>query len=916
MLTWSDWKTEPRSNRYHYASRFAKEMPVFFVQPWSSRLAETRTEETEIPNLEIVHTSNDFGERQAAEITEILAKRGIRKPLLWIYNTDNFQPLIDRLPNALRIYHATEDYLTPTRELPKPNRRILDSVLRVLPQVDLLVGVSQKVIDAYRLHGGYLGPAVLAENGCDSGFFLDILDKHPSIPEKPIAIYQGNINFRLDFPLLNAVVSAMPEWEFWFCGKEVVTPSDWQTLKAQPNVRYLGNLTPEEFGKRMCEASVGLIPFKQEEAIYNSLPLKAYEYVACGLPVVSVPIEALQRDPELFAIAETPKQFAEQLRLALPKRDDEQLLQARREAAQHHSYDARYQDVCHAIAHEYEKLLARPRRLNIAVIYDDRSTHINTVAEHLDAFRKYSRHQIFYVPGISNKYLGADLRFDNDASQYANLEMYDAIILHYSVRMSLTNHISPIAASMLEKAPGLKILFIQDEYEMTSNAQNWIERLRFDIVYTCVPPEGREYVYPSARMGKTEFLPTLTGYIPEDPHIDNYVIPIEERRTRIGYRGRMLHYFYGMLAHEKYLIGVHMKKICEDAGVPADIEVDDTLRIYGPDWYRFLGSARATLGTESGSNVFDFDGSLRSGIDEALKKEPHLTFYDIHARLLAEHEGRVRMNQISPKIFEAIRLRTALVLFEGEYSGVVQKDLHYIPLKHDFSNAAEVLAKLEDIDYLKELTERAYTDVIESGRYSYKSFVESVDADILARVPHGARYEVYATPVLYRSRQGGVIDALPGRGMGYSLSTGLLDGRMRREELSGALQPMLTSIRNDRFKNASLSRRIFIGFPTRITGRILRLTYALLRRLPLPAKIMIYRAYNILSDACDWLKRMLMTPIKRALYAIRNAILHACQKLYRYVSRNHGGFLYRMMRFVVEHMPASLRYRLWRMCQS
>ena len=32
MLTVSDWHEEPRSNRYHYATRFARIAPVVFVQ--------------------------------------------------------------------------------------------------------------------------------------------------------------------------------------------------------------------------------------------------------------------------------------------------------------------------------------------------------------------------------------------------------------------------------------------------------------------------------------------------------------------------------------------------------------------------------------------------------------------------------------------------------------------------------------------------------------------------------------------------------------------------------------------------------------------------------------------------------------------------------------------------------------------
>ena len=37
MLTWCEWNSRPRSNHYHYASRFAKQVPVLFVQPNQTR---------------------------------------------------------------------------------------------------------------------------------------------------------------------------------------------------------------------------------------------------------------------------------------------------------------------------------------------------------------------------------------------------------------------------------------------------------------------------------------------------------------------------------------------------------------------------------------------------------------------------------------------------------------------------------------------------------------------------------------------------------------------------------------------------------------------------------------------------------------------------------------------------------------
>ena len=57
MLTWSDWETEPRSNRYHYASRFQKEVPVFFLQHKYQTVSEIDIQGTQFDNIKIVNVS-------------------------------------------------------------------------------------------------------------------------------------------------------------------------------------------------------------------------------------------------------------------------------------------------------------------------------------------------------------------------------------------------------------------------------------------------------------------------------------------------------------------------------------------------------------------------------------------------------------------------------------------------------------------------------------------------------------------------------------------------------------------------------------------------------------------------------------------------------------------------------------------
>src|SRR5262249_32567983 len=150
-------------------------------------------------------------------------------------------------------------------------------------------------------------------------------------------------------------------------------------------------------------------------------------------------------------------------------------------------------------------------------------------------------------------------------------------------------------------------------------------------------------------------------------------------------------FWYGDLYQEKVTIGRRMKEICTARGLKTDIAWNEGDRIYGDAWFHFLGSCKATLGTESGSNVFDRDGSLALGVQRELLLNPAASYAEIHAKFLKDVDGRIVMNQIAPKMFEAIACRTALVLFEGRYSGVLEPDRHFIALRKDFANVDAVL---------------------------------------------------------------------------------------------------------------------------------------------------------------------------------------------------------------------------------
>jgi hypothetical protein len=349
--------------------------------------------------------------------------------------------------------------------------------------------------------------------------------------------------------------------------------------------------------------------------------------------------------------------------------------------------------------------------LSVLVAYSASSTHVATTRDYLSAIRHHSGFDVSYV------------HVTHDAVIDFDLDRFDIVFHNYCARLCFPGYVSQGYLDKLRRFRGLKILSVQDEYDHTDNLKGAIKDLGFHIVLTCVPKHSLHRVYPRAEFENVTFETVLTGYVPD--HVaqsPRNIVPLAERPIVIGYRGRDIGALYGRLAFEKFEIGRRMKEICTQRGIVHDIAVDEESRIYEDQWFDFIGSCRAMLGTESGSNVFDFDGSLRSRYQAMAIARNGRVNYEEFLPLVAERESEVDMRQISPRIFECAVMRTPMILFRGRYSGVVSPDEHYIPLEKDFSNIDEVFDRIDDLPSLEQLQRRAYEHVVGSGRFGYKSF--------------------------------------------------------------------------------------------------------------------------------------------------------------------------------------------------
>ena len=355
----------------------------------------------------------------------------------------------------------------------------------------------------------------------------------------------------------------------------------------------------------------------------------------------------------------------------------------------------------------------QPRHALIA--YSRDATHVQTTFDYLV---------------MLGRNLGLPAQFvhvTNDAIMDFDLNAFDVVINSYCVRHCFENYVSKSFRDALKRYRGLKVMAVQDEYDHTNRLKAAIKDLGFHIVLTCVPQSDLEFVYPRAEFPNVDFLSVFTGYVSDSLLARSVQTkPLTERPIFIGYRGRDIGGKYGRLAFDKYEIGRRMKEECDARGIATDIAMDEASRIYGTAWFDFIGNCRAMLGTESGSNVFDFDGSLDRKYKELTASGGKAPSYQVFEPFVAPRESEINMGQISPRIFECAALRTPMILFRGRYSDALTPEEHYILLEKDFSNIDAVLAHLNDLPALEALVERAHCQLIGSGDFTYEVFCRRV----------------------------------------------------------------------------------------------------------------------------------------------------------------------------------------------
>ena len=274
-----------------------------------------------------------------------------------------------------------------------------------------------------------------------------------------------------------------------------------------------------------------------------------------------------------------------------------------------------------------------------------------------------------------------------------------------------------------------KVALPQDEYDHAAVIEEWLLELGVTSVYSCFGPEQWGTLYP--RLGRPAALhETLTGFIDEHAAaaLAKRLVPHSQRQWDVVYRARKLPYWLGSHGQLKHRIAEVVRQRAGELGLRADISTRPEDTIYGAGWLDFMMSGRAVIGAESGSSVLDSRGEIQRRISRLVAEQPGIGFDEVDAQMPRGWDSYTFF-AISPRHLEAVITKTAQVLVEGRYSGVLEAERHYIPLRRDFANLDEALGRLQDREAVEAMTERAYCDIYLSGRHNLSAFAERLAAE-------------------------------------------------------------------------------------------------------------------------------------------------------------------------------------------
>lgn len=297
------------------------------------------------------------------QLPRFMHAQGFDKVFMIPYNYPCYDSHLIRLFEAIKeddtvLYELMDDFdLLENPNYPNWVKQATDTFVKLIGRNKTFVLTSaNRLYDTAVKLGTTKSRVLISKNAVNIEDFAGEQAPSPRMQEilargKPIIGYYGAIADWFDFNLLKTVVKNNPQWEFVVIGPE---NENTKQLMAFDNFTYVPSISYADIPSYAQCWDVATIPFKINNVTLGTSPVKMFEYMAMGLPIVTTPMPECMLYDSVF-IARDAAEFAKQIQAAMDAKHDKKYQATLAKEARENTWDARVDDIAQIIDKNYKK---------------------------------------------------------------------------------------------------------------------------------------------------------------------------------------------------------------------------------------------------------------------------------------------------------------------------------------------------------------------------------------------------------------------------------------------------------------------------------------------------------------------------------------------------------------------------------
>jgi teichuronic acid biosynthesis glycosyltransferase TuaH len=332
------------------AARYAlREFPYYYRRLNQHKRVD-RSLYTISDNLHLYSTTltalGPVGQREAyRRIARMQRKLSFEHTIIWSY-TPLFTDYFRHIPAAVKVFDCVDNWAEHS-SYRLHRRRLFRNYQTIEKQSDVIFTVSSELLKLFPDHKN----AHFIPNGVRPFETVDIQSPQPLADRRIRIGYVGVIQDRVNAAILQAI-AADKGLELHMFGP-VWKTFDLSPFEGKDNVHFTNATLPHhQIPEATKDMDVMIIPHKVNQFTKSMNPMKLYDYLACGKPVVSTPLQDLGNLSRFVLIAQRAEQFPKLIKQAA-KEDSLERRHLRLQTTASHSWKNKVEDMLSIIRSEH-----------------------------------------------------------------------------------------------------------------------------------------------------------------------------------------------------------------------------------------------------------------------------------------------------------------------------------------------------------------------------------------------------------------------------------------------------------------------------------------------------------------------------------------------------------------------------------